>query len=190
MERLNLGNSPTANIKGKGDVIHIWKREIGRSFGIDDKVVQDLRQQDDNNLQDERQDQPKEEKVEPRRSKRARIEKSFGPDFVSFMVENEYFLSRSVRMAQWKEAIKSEIDFILQIHTWELVVLLSGCKSLGYKWIFKKKMKADGTIDKYKARLMIKGFRQSEGLGYIDTYSPVTRITSIRMVFAIAALRN
>ncbi|GJV24190.1 retrotransposon protein, putative, ty1-copia subclass [Tanacetum coccineum] len=60
----------------------------------------------------------------------------------------------------------------------------------GYKWIFKKKMKADGTIDKYKARLVIKGFRQREGLDYFDTYSLVTRITSIRMVLAIATLRN
>ncbi|GKC77734.1 isochorismate synthase, chloroplastic [Tanacetum coccineum] len=93
-------------------------------------------------------------------------------------------------MAQWKKAIKSEIDYILQKHTWELVGLLSGCEPLGYKWIFKKKMKADGTIDKYKARLVIKGFRQREGLDYFDTYSPITRITSIRMVLAIAALRN
>ncbi|GJZ24565.1 calcineurin B-like protein 4 [Tanacetum coccineum] len=60
----------------------------------------------------------------------------------------------------------------------------------GYKWIFKKKRKADGTIDKYKARLVIKGFRQLEGLDYFDTYSLVTRITSIRMILAIAALRN
>nr|GEY23657.1 hypothetical protein [Tanacetum cinerariifolium] len=59
-----------------------------------------------------------------------------------------------------------------------------------YKWIFKKKMKADGTIDKYKARLVIKGFRQREGLDYFDTYSTVTRITSIRMILAISALRN
>ncbi|GJR87328.1 retrovirus-related pol polyprotein from transposon TNT 1-94 [Tanacetum coccineum] len=51
-------------------------------------------------------------------------------------------------------------------------------------------MKADGTIGKYKARLVIKGFRQREGLDYLDTYSPVTRITSIRMVLAIASLRN
>ncbi|GJW15160.1 pol polyprotein [Tanacetum coccineum] len=72
----------------------------------------------------------------------------------------------------------------------ELVDLPPGCKPLGYKWIFKKKMKADGTIDKYKTRLVIKGFRQREGLYYFDTYSPVTRITSIRMILAIAALRN
>ncbi|GJY02061.1 retrotransposon protein, putative, ty1-copia subclass [Tanacetum coccineum] len=51
-------------------------------------------------------------------------------------------------------------------------------------------MKADGTVDKYKARLVIQGFRQREGLDYFDTYSPVTRITSIRMIIAIAALRN
>ncbi|GJW83137.1 hypothetical protein Tco_0156282 [Tanacetum coccineum] len=64
-------------------------KEIERSSRIDDEVVQDQRQRDDINLQYKRQDQPKEEEVEPRRSKRARIEKSFRPDFVSFMVENE-----------------------------------------------------------------------------------------------------
>nr|GEW11609.1 calcineurin B-like protein 4 [Tanacetum cinerariifolium] len=92
--------------------------------------------------------------------------------------------------AHWKEAVKSEIDFILQKQIWELVGLLLSCKPLGYKWIFKKKMKSDGTIDKYKARLVIKGFRQCKGLYFFDTYSPDTRITSNRMVLAIAALRN
>ncbi|GKB31415.1 retrovirus-related pol polyprotein from transposon TNT 1-94 [Tanacetum coccineum] len=117
-------------------------------------------------LRDMRQDQPEEEEVELRRSKRARTEKSF------------------------KEAIKSEIDSILQNHTWDLMDLPPGCKPLGNKWIFKKKMKADDAIDKYKARLVIKEFRQHEGLDYFDTYSPVTRITSIRMVLAIATLIN
>ncbi|GKD11829.1 retrotransposon protein, putative, ty1-copia subclass, partial [Tanacetum coccineum] len=121
---------------------------------------------DDNDLQDERQDQTEEE-VEPRRSKRARNEKSFGPDFVSFMVEN--------KPTSYREAF---------------VDLPPGCKPLGYKWIFKKKMKADGTIEKYIARLVIQRFRQREGLDYFDTYSLVMQITSIRMIIAIAALRN
>ena len=90
----------------------------------------------------------------------------------------------------WKEAIKSEIDSILYNHTWELVDLPLGSKPLGYKWIFKKKMKANGTIDKFKARLVIKGYKQKEGLDYFDTYTPVTRINSIRMVLVIVALRN
>ena len=51
-------------------------------------------------------------------------------------------------------------------------------------------MKANGSIDKYKARLVIKGYRQREGLDYFDTYSPMMRINSIRMILAIAALQN
>nr|GEW84024.1 zinc finger, CCHC-type [Tanacetum cinerariifolium] len=105
-------------------------KKTGSSSRLEDEVVQDNRQRDDNDLHDERQDQLEEEEVEPRISKRARTEKSFGPDFVSFMVENE---SSSYQEAvtsseghQWKEAIKSEIDFILQNHTWELVDLLLG----------------------------------------------------------------
>ncbi|GJW58593.1 retrotransposon protein, putative, ty1-copia subclass [Tanacetum coccineum] len=89
-------------------------KEIGSSSRLDDEVVQDKRQRDDNDLHDERQDQLEEEEVEPRRSKRARTEKSFGPDFVSFMVENDATSYReavtSSKGHQWKEAIKSEIN--------------------------------------------------------------------------------
>ncbi|KAD4585972.1 hypothetical protein E3N88_23573 [Mikania micrantha] len=115
-------------------------------------------------VHDKDQEQLEAEEVEPRR-----ITSSEGP--------------------QWKETIKNEIDSILQNHTWELVDLPPGCKPLGYRWIFKRKMKANGSIDKYKARLVIKGFRQ-KGVDYFDTYSPVTRIISIRLVLAIANLRN
>ena len=90
----------------------------------------------------------------------------------------------------WKEVIDSEIESILHNHTWELVDLPPGCKPLSSKWVFKNKRKVDGSIDKYKTRLVIKCYKQTEGLYYFDTYSPVTRINSIRMVLAIAALRN
>ena len=144
--------------------------------------------------QDQEQEQEEEVEDEPRRSKRIRTEKSFGPDFLTYMLESEPQSYKeavnSLEGSLWKEAIKSEIDSILQNHTWELVDLPPGSEPLGHKWIFKRKMKTDGTIDKYKARLVIKGYKQNDGLDYFDTYSPVTRITSIRMVFAIAALRN
>nr|GEW16034.1 retrotransposon protein, putative, Ty1-copia subclass [Tanacetum cinerariifolium] len=146
-------------------------KETGSSFILDDEVVQDKRQQDDNDLQAERQDQTEEEEVKPRRSKRAR--------------EREIVWTR-LFLLWWKMNPR----LIEKRHTWELVDLPRGCKPLGYKWIFKKKMKADGIIDKYKARLIIKRFRQREGLDYFDTYSPVTRITSIRMILAIVALIN
>ncbi|KAH9671079.1 hypothetical protein KPL70_017207 [Citrus sinensis] len=135
-----------------------------------------------------------EQEIEVRRSKRARIEKSFGPEFLTYLLESEpQNFKEAVTSAEgalWKEAINSEVESILKNHTWELVDLPPRCKPLGYKWIFKKKMKADGSIDKYKARLVIKGYRQRECLNYFDTYSPITRINSIRMIIAIAALRN
>ncbi|GKC47215.1 retrotransposon protein, putative, ty1-copia subclass, partial [Tanacetum coccineum] len=77
-------------------------KETGISSRLDDEVVQDKRQRDDNGLQDERQDQTEEEEVEPRRSKRARNEKLFGPDFVSFMVRNESTSYReAVTYSEW-----------------------------------------------------------------------------------------
>ena len=96
----------------------------------------------------------------------------------------------STKSLMWKKDIKSENDFIPHNHNWELVDLPPGCKPLSSKWVFKRKHKVDRSIDKYKARLVIKGYKQTEGLDYFDTYSPMTRINSIRMVLVIAALRN
>ncbi|GJT42842.1 zinc finger, CCHC-type containing protein [Tanacetum coccineum] len=72
-----------------------------------------------------------------------------------------------------KEAINNEMDSIMENNTWILSDLPPGCKPLGCKWIFKGKMKVDGTIDKFKARLVIQGFRQKEGIDYFDTYARV-----------------
>lgn len=103
---------------------------------------------------------------ELRRSKRKKIEKTFGSDFVIYQVEGDpRTFNEAVSSADsssWKEAIKSEIDSILLNHTWELVDLPPGCKPLTSKWIFRKKLKADGSVDKYKARLVIKGYKQKE----------------------------
>ncbi|XP_070049109.1 uncharacterized protein [Nicotiana tomentosiformis] len=99
----------------------------------------------------------------PRRSKRQRTATSFGPDFLAFLLENEpqtFKEAMSSSEAQyWKEAVNSEIESILSNHTCELVDLPPGNKPLGSKWIFKRKMKANGTINTYKERLVVKGFR-------------------------------
>jgi hypothetical protein len=58
----------------------------------------------------------------------------------------------------WKEAVRSEMDTILSNETWELSELPFGCKPIGCKWVFKKKLRPDGTIDKYKTRLVAKDY--------------------------------
>ena len=123
-----------------------------------------------------------------------KIQKNFGPDFISFLTEDEPQTYKEVMSSPeaplWKEAINSEIESILHNHTWELVDLPSRNKTIGYKWIFKRRLKADCFVDKYKEHLVAKGYQQKEGLNYFDTYSLVSRITSIRMLIAIAALNN
>ena len=97
---------------------------------------------------------------EPRRSKRTRTSTSFGPDFLKFLLESEFQIFKKtmscLEAPQWKETVNSENESILQNHTWELVNLPPAIKPLGYKWIFKRKMKADGSIGKYKVRLVVK----------------------------------
>ena len=90
----------------------------------------------------------------------------------------------------WQETKNDEMDSLESNGTWHLVDLPPGCKPIGCKWILKKKLKLDGTIDKYKARLVAKGFRQHENIDFFDTYLPVTRITSIRVLIALADVHD
>ena len=80
-----------------------------------------------------------------RRNKRARKSTSFGPEFMTYIIENEPRTFQEtmscLESAYWKEAVNSEIESILHNHTWEVVDLPPGNKPLGYKWILKKKLK-------------------------------------------------
>ncbi|KAL0325017.1 UNVERIFIED_CONTAM: Retrovirus-related Pol polyprotein from transposon TNT 1-94 [Sesamum radiatum] len=97
---------------------------------------------------------------------------------------------KSHDVAFWKEAVNDEMDSIIGNNTWVLVNLPPGCKPLGYKWIFKKKMKVDGTIEKFNARLVIQGFRQRPGIDYFNIYAPIARISTIRLLIALASIQN
>ena len=127
----------------------------------------------------------------PKKSKRRRVQKSFGDDFIVYLVDDtptsiaEAYASPDAD--DWKEAVHNEMDSILSNGTWELSERPYGCKPVGCKWVFKKKLRPDGTIEKYKARLVAKGYTQREGEDYFDTYSPVARLTTIRVLLSMAA---
>jgi hypothetical protein len=132
--------------------------------------------------------------LEPRRSKRARVEKDFGPDYYVFnLEENSSNLKEALASPDaifWKEAINDEMDSLISNKTWKLVELPPSCKTIGCKWVLRKKLKPDDTIDKFKTRLVAKGFKQKADLDFFDTFSPVTRIASIRLLIAIAAIHD
>lgn len=91
---------------------------------------------------------------------------------------------------QWIKAMLSEINSLNENKTWDLVNLPDGRKALPCKWVFRLKTNPDGSIDKFKARLVIKGYSQQKGIDYDKTFSPVARLSTIRAIIAIAAQEN
>ena len=91
---------------------------------------------------------------------------------------------------KWMEAIHIEYKACMDSGTWRLMELPQGRKAIQSKWIFDIKENPDGTIEKYKARLVIQGFRQIFGLDYDETFAPVARYESLKMVLAIATMKD
>jgi transposase InsO family protein len=87
----------------------------------------------------------------------------------------------------WKEAMDREMKALQENETWELVDLPQGKRAISNKWVYKVKTNADGSIDKFKARLVIKGYSQQRGIDYDETFSPVARKSTIRTLLSVAA---
>nr|KYP64997.1 Retrovirus-related Pol polyprotein from transposon TNT 1-94 [Cajanus cajan] len=90
----------------------------------------------------------------------------------------------------WKEAIRAELDALDKQKTWILTDLPSKKRVVGCRWVFKVKYHADGSVERYKARIVAKGFTQIPGLDYIDTFSPVVRMTTVRVLLVIVVASN
>ena len=88
---------------------------------------------------------------------------------------------------KWKAAMDRELQSIEKNEVWELESTLpKGKMAIGTKWVFKRKLNADGEVERYKARLVALGYSQQHGADYDDTFCPVVRFESVRMLIAIA----
>lgn len=89
--------------------------------------------------------------------------------------------------AEWEAAEQYELDQIQRLGTFKLVPLPRDRKAIGSKWVYKIKRDADGNITTYRARLVAQGFTQKPGVDFLETYAPVAKIESIRLLLALAA---
>ena len=87
----------------------------------------------------------------------------------------------------WMKAMQEEMHSLLKNDTYELVELPKGRKALWNKWVFKLKKDSDGKLLKYKARLVVKGFGQKKGIDFDEIFSPVVKMSSIRVVLSLTA---
>lgn len=85
--------------------------------------------------------------------------------------------------AEWRSAIDEEIRSLMKNHTWDVVDYPVGAKVLDSRWIFKKKLNGPSCI--HKARLVAKGYMQKEGVDFTETYAPVARLQTIRILLAL-----
>jgi len=90
----------------------------------------------------------------------------------------------------WNQAMQAELSALETTGTWKIVDLPDHIKPIGCRWIYKVKHNADGSVERYKARLVAKGYTQIEGLDYFDTHSHVAKLTTIRLVIALASIHN
>ena len=87
---------------------------------------------------------------------------------------------------QWKGATDAEYQSLMENSTWELVKLPPGRKAVGCKWVFRVKYDGAGQVERYKGRLVARGFSQKYGIDYDETFSPVARFSSIRTLLSYA----
>ncbi|BBH09623.1 ADP glucose pyrophosphorylase large subunit 1 [Prunus dulcis] len=110
-----------------------------------------------------------------------------GTNFALFVDADPIMFEEASKDEKWVKAMDQEIDSIKKNDTWELVDLPQGKKPIGVKWVYKTKLNAQGEVEKYKAHLVAKGYKQNYGIDYNEVFAPVARFDTIRMVLALAA---
>ncbi|KAK0587855.1 hypothetical protein LWI29_030041 [Acer saccharum] len=110
-----------------------------------------------------------------------------GIDFALFVDADPISFEEASKEKKWRSAMNQEIDAIERNKTWELTELPKGKSVLGVKWVYKTKLHSNGEVDKNKARLVVKGYKQKFGVDYEEIFAPVTRLETVRLLLSLAA---
>lgn len=95
-------------------------------------------------------------------------------------------VQEALKDPKWREAMNEEMKALQKNSTWEVVDLPEGKIPVGCRWVFTIKYKADGTIERCKARLVAKGYTQTYGIDYMETFAPVAKINTVRILLSLA----
>lgn len=101
-----------------------------------------------------------------------------------------YNLDEALGDANWKDAMDTKYLALMKNKTWHHVPPQKGRNIIGCKWVYKIKRKSYGSLDRYKACLVAKGFKQQYGVDYDDTFYPVVKHATIRIIISIAISRG
>ena len=110
------------------------------------------------------------------------------PDDEDEPVTMQEAINHPTQGKQWEKAIQDEYNSLMKNHTWDLVQRPKGLRIVTNKWALKHKKNETAQIVRLKARLVARGFSQIYGIDYLDTYAPVIKLASIRILLAIAAI--
>ncbi|KAK1440796.1 hypothetical protein QVD17_06628 [Tagetes erecta] len=97
---------------------------------------------------------------------------------------------QAVQDENWRKAMEKEIRALEENGTWTLEELPEGKRAIDSKWVYKVKFKPNGEIERYKARLVARGFKQMEGVDFHDTFAPVAKLVTVRTLLAVAVKKD
>lgn len=110
----------------------------------------------------------------------ATLSSIFIPDIYTHAVEHKC----------WRRATQEQLNALQENHTWDVISCPSYIKPIGCKWVLCFKLKKDGSLDRYKARLVAFGNQQKVGIGYDKMFAPIAKITMVRILLALAAAQS
>ncbi|KAK8951032.1 hypothetical protein KSP39_PZI004596 [Platanthera zijinensis] len=114
--------------------------------------------------------------------------KAFISSLSSIMIPKTW--QEAIQVPEWKQAMEEELRALHKNNTWQLVDLPPGKRTVGSRWVFTVKQNQDGIVERYKARLVAQGYTQAQGIDYQDTFAPVAKMNTIRILFSCAVNRG